>query len=454
MLSARTTDGYRLLHEGSLALTKVEQNGIRIDLDYCVRTSADIQEQMRRLESEYQKTDLYKLMTKIAKGKITMKREDVLREALFDKMGLFVEGETKKGKKPVDAENLRKLTKHVPELSLLLEWRKLARTKTTYLDQFIREEIDSLLHPTYNLDLIPTYRSSTRNPSFQNNPKRDPIMMQYVREAFIPRPGNVLSEWDISGAEVNVAACYHKDPTMIEYIMDDSKDMHRDMAMQCYKLPQKEMTKDIRHSGKNEYVFPEFYGSWHRPIAGAMWQSARILKTKSGESIRKHLKEKGIRSHDQFEKHIADVEDDFWGNRFPVYQEWRDRVWDYYQEHGYVDLFTGFRCQDITDRNKVINRPIQGSAFHILLQALIWFQKAVEKRKMETMIIGQIHDAMVMDGPPQEIPEVNAILNRIMDKKIRNHWPWIIVPVALEAEISEINGNWADMREMDSNATH
>src|SRR5690606_20675796 len=102
--------------------------------------------------------------------------------------------------------------------------------------------------------------NSSDSPNFQNLPIRNPKMAKIIRSAFIPRSDrHVLVEIDYSGIEVRVAACYHKDPVMIEYINDPTKDMHRDMAAQCYLAPPEQVSKQMRYCGKNMYVFPQFY---------------------------------------------------------------------------------------------------------------------------------------------------------------------------------------------------
>ncbi|NIS13857.1 MAG: hypothetical protein GWN12_18860, partial [Thermoplasmata archaeon] len=87
-----------------------------------------------------------------------------------------------------------------------------------------------------------TFRSSSDSFNFQNIPIRDLELARLIRQAIIARSGHRLVEIDYSGVEVHVAACYHQDPTMLEYLEDKSKDLHRDMAMEIFKLPLEELT--------------------------------------------------------------------------------------------------------------------------------------------------------------------------------------------------------------------
>ena len=122
----------------------------------------------------------------------------------------------------------------IPELDNLLRIRKLKKVRDTYLEGFLREQVNGYIHPFFNLHLVRTYRSSSDHPNFQNIPKRDKEAMNIVRRAIFPRPGHQLLELDYSGLEVRIAACYHKDKTMLRYIGDPHSDMHGDMAKQIF----------------------------------------------------------------------------------------------------------------------------------------------------------------------------------------------------------------------------
>jgi DNA polymerase-1 len=460
MIHANLPEAYKLLHEGSMAMVKVMANGICIDTKYTEQQTVTLKRKLEELEWELKSTDLYKEWEAVAKAagsKLEFTKDEQLRKVLYDRMGLAVGKQTEKGASSVDSETLRNLSKDVPELSLLLTWRKHDTVLNTFLSQILREVKDGVIHPIVNLHLIPTYRSSMEAPSFQNQPKRDEVQAQIVRTAFVPRKGRHLLEIDFSSAEVKGAICYHKDPTMMKYDTDPKSDMHRDMAMQCFKLTRDEIGRKgskgfgaIRHIAKNGWTFPQFYGDIYMHCAKNMWDmgGAPEAVLADGTGLRNHMKEEGIGSLALFTDHLEHVEEDFWGRRFRVYNQWKDDVWDYYQEHGYVDLLTGFRCSDITDRNKVINRPIQGTAFHWLLWSLTRLQEQIEKRGMKSLIVGQIHDSIILDVPPAEVDDVMEIATFIMTDRIKKHWPWIITPLEIEAEMSPRDGSWYDIKEI------
>ena len=228
-----------------------------------------------------------------------------------------------------------------------------------------------------------------------------------IRRCFVPRKGNRLVEVDYSAIEVRIASCYNLDPNLIQYVEDTDRDMHRDSAADLLKCDPQQVSKKLRYYAKNQFVFPQFYGSYYAECAANLWESFQGCGEEiDGDPVLKWLEQRGIHSRGDcdperdpvsgtFESHVRAVERHFWQNRFPVYSRWKDRWYASYQEKGYVDTLTGFRIQGELGRNDVINYPIQGSAFHCLLWSLIRLQKELRRRKMESRIVGQIHDSIV-----------------------------------------------------------
>ena len=181
----------------------------------------------------------------------------------------------------------------LPFVRRFIKIEKLKKAKSTYLEGILRETVDGLIHPFFNLHLVLSYRGSSDHPNFQNIPVRNPKIAILVRRAFIARPNHRIVEVDYSGAEICNAACYHKDPRMITYIKDDTKDLHRDMAAQCYKLKKKEVSKNTRYCGKNMFVFPQFYGDYYLHCAKNMWEAIGQMnlevKGGSGYDLYSHL---------------------------------------------------------------------------------------------------------------------------------------------------------------------
>jgi DNA polymerase-1 len=306
------------------------------------------------------------------------------------------------------------------------------------------------LHPMYSLNTVKTFRGSGSYPNPQNFPNRDKRRARLVRTAFIPRSDDhVILEMDMSGAEVRTSACYHKDPTMISYI-ERNHDYHKDLASQCFKLPPEQVTKLVRGTAKNMFVFASFYGDWHVNIAQNLWTAVKKdkLTTADGVPLYDHLAENGLPTlgavdrntiPGTFGHHIKEVYDDFWTRRFHVYSQWKVEWFNKYLETGWFQTLTGFVCKGIFKRNEAINYPIQGSSFHCLLWVLIEMDKWLRKYKMQTKIIGQIHDSILFDAHRKELRDVAQKCHELMIEAIRRAWDWIIVPLEVEAEVGEQN---------------
>jgi DNA polymerase I-like protein with 3'-5' exonuclease and polymerase domains len=459
----------KLFHDGALALAIVEGNGIRMDMGYLNRTIKETDIQIAELTVGLNDCAVGRKWGKMYGRRLNFDSPVQLGKVLFEGMGYDPPGLTKGKHYKVDEESLGKLD--IPFVKDFLEIKKLQKIQSTYLRGIKREVVNGILHPFQNLHIARTFRSSSSNPNFQNLPVRDPVLGRLVRQAFIAREGRHIVELDYSGIEVGIAACYHKDPMMLSYINDKTKDMHRDMAQECYKLPKEEMTnpvndkdkkriKQIRYCGKNMFVFPQFYGDWYIENAKALWDAARRmkLKTRDGGSMRAHLKSVGIKElgdldprrkprQGTFEKHLQAVEKSFWTERFPVYDQWKKDWVKLYEKRGYLLTKTGFICQGHMKKNEIINYPVQGSAFHCLLQSLIWLQKEITKRGMKTLIIGQIHDSIVADVPAEELEDFLELANYIMTVRLPEAWDWINVPLEIEAEVAPLGGSWADKKE-------
>ena len=262
-------EAYQLMQDGAVALAQVEATGVRIDVPYLKRTITRVEKRIEQQEEKLKQGDVFKVWKKKFGREANLGSRPQLGQVLFNELGHESTGKTKTGRFSTAAADLEKLD--VPFVKQLIAVEKLKKLRSTYLLGVLRETVDGVLHPFYNLHLARTYRSSSDSPNFQNLPIRDPKLAKLLRRAFIPRKGRVLVEVDYERVEVNVGACYHFDPTMIDYINDPSTDMHRDVAMECFKLTQEQMTSKARKLTKNQCTFPEFYGSYYPNVAKGLW---------------------------------------------------------------------------------------------------------------------------------------------------------------------------------------
>lgn len=447
-------NGYQLLHNGILAFARAEQQGMRIDVEYCQRKKSQLTRKIQSLEEQFKSSDLYRFWKHIYKEKTNIGSDHQLAHILYDIKKIEPPKSTNKGRGSTDEESLLQLG--IPEVNIRLQIDKLTKLRDTYLDAFIREQIDGYIHPFFGLNNVRTFRSSSDHPNLQNIPVRDEEAMNIVRRAIFPRPGHQLMETDFKGIEVNVGTCYHKDPNMIKYIMDLRTDMHRDMAIEIFTL--KELDKkradhyQLRQAAKNGFVFPEFYGDYYKSCAEYIacgWGKLSKGKWKPGQGIplndaflSDHLIAVEMNSLEKFTDHIEKIEYKFWNERFKVYNQWKDRWWKAYQHKGYFDMLTGFRCSGVMSKKEVCNYPIQGSAFHCLLWCFVRIDQIIRNENLESRLVGQIHDSMMLDVLPSECEYLYKTIKRVIEQELQEHWNWIIVPMTANFEFCEIDQSW------------
>ena len=433
-------DAYRLLHEGALALARVEEAGMRIDVERLDRTIEKTAEKIERITSELKDSEEWSRWRRRFGNKSTLGSRQQMAGVLFGDMGFKSNVVTKTGKPQMNEEQLEKIDS--PFVRRYLDLEKLKKLRSTYLKGIKREVWNGFLHASFNLHLTRTRRSSSDKPNFQNIPIRDPRMGKPIRSCFIPRDGHVLVEIDYGALEFRVCACFWKDEAMIAYASDPSLDVHRDMAAECFGVPIGEVTKEARFYAKNNFVFPTLYGSYYANTSKNLWtvMETHNLVNASGIPLKRCLQDRGI-TRRNYEDHVRNVEETFQG-RFPQWTERKELWWDRYIRTGQFQLLTGFLVEGVYSRNNLMNYPIQGPAFHILLWSLIRLVKWCSKRR--TRIVGQIHDSIVADVHRDELDEYLKEAKRVMTQDVREAWKWIVTPLEIEAEVAE--DNWFNKR--------
>lgn len=454
-----TRQGYQLLHDGILELSRVEHNGIRIDTKKLTKTKKALEDNLREKRSELEKQEGYRLWRR-RYTKPNLRSKPQLATVLFKELGLPRIKLTESGEDSTDDEVLQQCNH--PFTDILADYYRFDKALGTFISGIEREVVDGRLHPVFNLHIARSFRSSSDSPNFQNFPVRNKDIAKIIRSLFIPSPFSVLSENDFKGIEVGVSACYHEDERFIDYITTPGKDMHRDMAAQIYMLEPADVSKDARYGAKNKFVFPQFYGDWYITCAKNLWDWAikGKITTPDGVPILKHLKRQGIRElgacdpekkavKGTFEHHLQTIEKDFWEHRFQGYGQWRKDTYKEYVRNGYFDLFTGFRVYGVHNKKVVTNYPIQGSAFHCLLWTLIQVNRSLRKYKMRSMLVGQIHDSLIGDIRTKELKDYLEIVEETVTVKLRKHYEWLKIPLEIEYEMSpsaEAHGNWHKKR--------
>lgn len=405
--------------ESTKSFCDLEYSGIRIDPDYYETTIRSISNEMDRLTQQIDSTPevlefnrVYNRMPDLgSKGGVTTD----MSELFFKVMKLEPLRHTDYGKPALDDDFLSK--QDLSLCKMISRLRKLNKTKSTYLSGYLTEVIDDTIYPNSNLHLVRTYRSSMSNPNAQNIPNRDEEAKKLVRSGIIPPDGYRIATVDYGSHEVRIIASYFKDPVLINEVKT-GHDFHGDFA-KALKLDEQRPWKEARYDSKNAFVFPMFYGSWY-------------------ESIARDLRSRGYEITDS---QVQSVEKMFW-NKYAVTKENQQKLIDFYQTHGYIELCWGHRRRGIISRNQIANSCVQGTAFHCLLWSLNRINKLRRLEGWKSYIPAQIHDELFCYVHESETKYFVETVTRIMQEEIVAENDFILVPLLAEWSFCDLGQPW------------
>lgn len=461
-----TRDATRLFHQGVLALSKMESIGLPVDVAKLNKAQTDVQQEIRIRESNLRKHEIYGTQQRRYGAECNLNSRDQLAWVLYEHLKLPGAKKSKKSKKYILDEDALLLldSDYVAEF---LQLQKLYKLKGTYLDALERDCVNGRVHGFLNLHNVKSFRGSADSPNLNNLPSRNKSITKYVKGCVCPPEGWYLVEIDYSALEVHVAACYHKDTTMIDNL-ESGFDMHTATSKQCYQYDDKwisenkGLAKTLRTAAKSDAVFGWFYGNYYVDVARRLWKTAGktgMLEHLSSVGIKRlgiefdEVEQKWIANMDKdtFVSHIKSVEDDFWNVRYRQYGQWKKDWYREYLAKGYFHTLTGFLWRGVEKRNFVINCPVQGSAAHLLLQSIIDIQKEIEERRMQSRLFLEIHDSLLALVPASELHDFVAMANYRMTTGLRRKWGWVLLDLKTEVELSPIS--WSDKKPYVGNET-
>ncbi|RKQ67986.1 DNA polymerase I [Oceanibaculum indicum] len=390
---------------------EMERAGIKVDREVL----ADLSKDFARRMGEYE-LDIYKL----AGREFNIGSPKQLGEILFDELGLQGGKKGKTGAYATGAEVLEALATQHDLPAKILEWRQLAKLKSTYADTLV-EQINpetGRVHTAFAMAATSTGRLSSSDPNVQNIPVRTEEGRR-IRRAFVAEKGHRLLSVDYSQIELRIVA----DIGGIEALRQafrDGIDIHAMTASQVFGVPLDQMNPMTRRKAK-AINFGIIYG-----ISG--FGLARQLGVEQGEAAAY------IRAY--FE-------------RYPGIRDYMDRAKAEAKKQGYVTTLFGRRCHvpGITDKNparrafaerQAINAPIQGTAADIIKRAMIRLPSALEKANLKARMLLQVHDELLFEAPEAEIEKTSALVREVMEGATR---PVLELSVPLVAEAG-VGDDW------------
>ena len=363
----------------------MEREGIRVDRARLAKLSEEFAIEIGRLEGE---------IHAVAGQQFTVGSPKQLGDILFDKLGYKGGKKGKSGQYSTDVSVLEKLAAEgAPIARLVLEWRQLAKLKSTYTDalQAAINPVTGRVHTSYSLVGAQTGRLSSTDPNLQNIPVRSAIGRQ-IREAFVPEPGNVLLAADYSQIELRLAAHMAGVDTLKEAFAQ-GEDIHARTAKEMFG----EVTRDTRARAKT-INFAILYGI-------SRWGLATRLEVPPEE---------------------AQAMIDTYFQRFPGIQRYILETLESVRAKGYSETLFGRKTwfPRINSKNQAerqgseraaINAPIQGTSADIIKRAMVRMLPSLADAGLhDVRMLLQVHDELVFELPEERVEAATPIIRQVM----------------------------------------
>ena len=352
----------------------------------------------------------------LAGEEFNIKSTQQLGKILFEKLGLTAGKKTKTGYS-TNAETLEKIKDEHEIVPLITEYRMLTKLSGTYIDGLIPLiGKDGRIRCRFNQTVTATGRISSSEPNLQNIPVRQELGKN-LRKAFVPADGMSLTGADYSQIELRVLAHMSSDPALLESF-NNGEDIHKATAARVLGIPEDEITP-LQRSRAKAVNFGIIYGM----SAFGLSSEIHISRKDAQEYIASY-----------FEQHMA-------------VKEFMDQQVSLCKQKGYVRTILGRKrkISEITASNYMVrqlgerlamNSPIQGSAADIIKLAMVRVYKALEG--MESRLILQVHDELIIETAPGEEEKVAGILRECMENAIE-------LKVKLVADLNT-GSNWYELK--------
>lgn len=392
-------------------LAAMELEGINLNEDFLKKLSKELDTDILKLE---------KHIYEEAGETFNIASPKQLGEILFEKMKLIDKPKkTKTGQYSTAEDVLSYLAKDHKIIRDVLEYRGLAKLKSTYVDA-LPDQVDPTtgrVHTDYMQTVAATGRLSSNNPNLQNIPIRTERGRE-VRKAFIPRNEDyVLMAADYSQIELRIIAALSEEDNMIE-AFKNGEDIHASTASKVFNIPLSEVTREQRSNAKT-VNFGIIYGV----SAFGLSNQTDLSRTEAKDLIETYYK------------------------TYPKLRNYISEQIDFARENGYVQTVLGRRryLKDINGSNQVVrgaaernavNAPIQGSAADIIKIAMINIHNKLEAENYKSKMLLQVHDELVFDAYKPELEKLKTMVKHEMENAYK-----LTVPLDVDLGVGE---NWLE----------
>ena len=388
-------------------LFTIERNGVLIDAEMLRSQSNEIGLKL---------IDIEKQAFELAGQPFNLASPKQLQEILFDKLGIKPTKKTPSGAPSTDEDVLQELALDHPLPKVLLEYRGLAKLKSTYTDKLPRmiNPATGRVHTSYNQAVAITGRLASSDPNLQNIPVRTQEGRR-IREAFIAPQGSVIVSADYSQIELRIMAHLSQDKGMLQAFANN-EDIHRATAAEVFGVE-----KDAVDSEQRRYAKVINFGLIYGMSAFGLAQNLNIDRKAAASYI---------------ERYFA---------RYPGVRQYMDNTREIAKKQGYVETYFGRRLwvpainsangiQRAGAERAAINAPMQGTAADLIKLAMIAVDKWLKDEKLQSKLIMQVHDELVLEVPGNELELVKQKLPELMQNVAK-----LDVPLLTEVGIGS---NW------------
>jgi len=383
----------------SEVLFRMERTGVLLDCALLDAQSRELGERVLALENR---------AYEVAGQPFNLGSPKQLGDILFGKMGLPVVKKTATGQPSTDEDVLQQLAADYPLPKLLLEHRGLSKLKSTYTDKLpqMRNAHTGRVHTSFGQATAVTGRLASTDPNLQNIPVRTPEGRR-IREAFIAPPGHTIVSADYSQVELRIMAHLSGDESLLKAFAEGA-DIHRATAAEIFGVPLADVSGDQRRYIK-AVNFGLIYG----------------------------MSAFGLAAQLAIERSAAQMFIDKYFTRYPGVAEYMRRTRELAHKQGYVETVFGRRLwlPDINAgggprrqgaERAAINAPMQGTAADLIKLAMIVLQQWLDRERLGTRLILQVHDELVLEAPDAELDRVERELPVLMSGVAQLRVPLVV----------------------------
>ncbi|WP_336983457.1 MULTISPECIES: DNA polymerase I [unclassified Cedecea] len=380
-------------------ISRIERNGVKIDPAILHAHSGELTKRLAELERKAHE---------IAEEEFNLSSTKQLQTILFEKQGIKPLKKTPGGAPSTSEEVLEELALDYPLPKVILEYRGLAKLKSTYTDKLplMISPITGRVHTSYHQAVTATGRLSSTDPNLQNIPVRNEEGRR-IRQAFIAPEDYVILSADYSQIELRIMAHLSRDKGLLSAFAE-GKDIHRATAAEVFGLPLESVTGEQRRSAK-AINFGLIYGM-------SAFGLSRQLNIPRKES----------------QKYM-----DLYFERYPGVLEYMERTRAQAKDQGYVETLDGRRLYlpDINSSNgarragaerAAINAPMQGTAADIIKRAMIAVDGWLETDKPRVKMIMQVHDELVFEVHKDDVEAVSKKVHELMESSMKLDVPLLV----------------------------